>query len=303
MFFLSIIQRKRKKHNWLVILLLVFVTADLLLVLFLSGTLKLSGEAALPPETVAQTTGSTQPPAEKETQVPTTEQTQPPETEPTEETTEPSEEVPAEHQQPSVLTELLDVGGITYEELEEKNCSQLIAVVSAGTTAQIRFFSCMEGAWEEQPELESKGHVGRSGVGKEKREGDGCTPSGLFGIGSAFYIEDMPDTKLDIFQITDETYWVDDPDSVFYNQRVEGTQNKDWRSAEHMISYDVYRYGFVVEYNVQAVKHAGSAIFFHVGSNATAGCISTQESMVLAYLEELDKERNPQILIVCGDEA
>ncbi len=235
--------------------------------------------------------------AQPVTQAPETTQTEAEtEAETTVPSTEPSETVP----QPARLTELLDKSGISYEELEQKNCTQLITVVSHDTSAQLRFYSCREGVWEEIPQLYCLGYVGRNGVTADKREGDGRTPGGLFGIGSAFYISDAPETKLDVFQITGDTYWVDDPESVFYNQKVEGIQNQDWNSAEHMISYDEYRYGFVVEYNPGCEKNLGSAIFFHVGKGYTAGCVAAGEDMLLGYLKELDKEKNPHILIVNG---
>lgn len=203
--------------------------------------------------------------------------------------------------QPPALTRILEDNCITYETLKQQGCSQLITVISNGTLADISFYSCDDGIWGEKPALFEQGYVGRNGVCTDKQEGDGCTPCGLYGIGSCFYIEKVPNTKLDVFQISNDTYWVDDPDSVFYNQRVEGTDNKDWKSAEHMIRYDVYRYGFVIEYNLLAEYQAGSAIFFHVGNNPTAGCIATDEETVLAYLAELDKERNPYILIASGE--
>jgi len=151
---------------------------------------------------------------------------------------------------------------------------------------------------QEHTQLSCTGYVGRSGVYTKKQEGDGSTPSGLYGIGNAFYIDDAPETALSAFQITTDTYWVDDPDSKFYNQRVETVENKDWDSAEHMIDYSGYQYGFVVEYNLTAEYNAGSAIFFHVGNNPTAGCIATQAEMVKAYLAELDITRKPCVLIL-----
>lgn len=301
---------KRKKRNWwLTTILLVLGAACVFLAGVWISTLNVAEETAIPaqtqPSTEIPTTEQTQP--STETEVPTIEQTQPTEVEPAdetvEETVEETTEMPVMLQQPAELTKLLENRGIGYEELEQSGCSQLITVVSNGTTAKIHFYSREADVWEELPELNCDGRVGRSGVSVDKQEGDGSTPSGLFGIGSAFYIANQPDTGLDLFQITDQTYWVDDPNSAFYNQRVEGTQNKDWNSAEYMISYDVYRYGFVVDYNPQAVKGAGSAIFFHIGDTPTAGCIATGENIVLAYLKELTKERNPHILIVSGDGA
>ena len=224
----------------------------------------------------------------------------PRETVATEPATEPATEAtqPVVVEQPAALTELLEAGEVTYEELLQSGCSQLVTVVADGTTAQIDLFSCTDGVWEEQPQMNCAGYVGRSGVSDAKQEGDGTTPTGLYSIGSGFYIDDVPETALDLFQITEDTYWVDDPNSKFYNQRVESTENKDWNSAEQMFSYTEYTYGFVVNYNVLAEPNAGSAIFFHINDNPTAGCIATEEEKVLAYLKELDKKKNPYILIL-----
>ena len=298
--------QKREKYNWNLILFLsgMVVGCAIAAVFF-----QIPRETALPTETVPHTQQATQTTVDAETEMHPTEPSQPSTETKAQETTLPTESITVEQpteglsaQQPPMLTALLEAGNIRYEELEQTGCSQLVTVASQGTSAHIRFFTCVDGVWEELPELSCHGHVGWNGVSTDKQEGDGCTPSGLYGIGSAFYIANLPSTDLDVFQITEDTYWVDDPNSAFYNQRVEGTQDMDWSSAEHMISYDAYRYGFVVEYNLQAQKGKGSAIFFHVGDNSTVGCVATDEYMVRGYLKELDKERNPHILIVNGDD-
>ena len=225
---------------------------------------------------------------------PPTEETVPPTTAPE---TLPEETLPPDEAQPEALSALLQREEITYDALREQQCTQLITVEASGNAAQIRFFTCTEDLWSESTDLACPGFVGRNGATSGKREGDGCTPTGLYGVGSGFYIKNAPQTGLDLFQITRDTYWVDDPNSKFYNQRVEGTENKDWKSAEHMIAYSEYLYGFVVDYNVTAEKGAGSAIFFHINDNPTAGCIATGEKMVLAYMAQLDKYQNPKILI------
>lgn len=260
-------------------------------------------------QTEDMTAAATQPSTEQSTAEPETEPvTAPPTTEPsvTEPVTEPlaAEESTAPEttealavEQPQQLTALLQACGSDYDQLAQKNCTQLVTVEATGTTARVRMYTCTDGQWQEQTEFATDGRVGRGGVSAQKQEGDGCTPRGLFGIGSAFYIHAQPQTQLDIFTITEDTYWVDDPDSVFYNQRVEGTELKDWDSAEHMIDYDSYRYGFVVDYNLMAEYAAGSAIFFHIGSSPTSGCIAVSEDMVLRYLALLDKNCNPFILI------
>ena len=232
--------------------------------------------------------------------------TEPPETEPPTEpepTTPPTEAIeeptlPALEAQPVELTELLSLENITYDMLAEKQCRQLITVEADGNKARIHMFTNEEGLWQAQPDLDCSGFLGRNGSTSNKSEGDGCTPIGLYSVGSGFYTKNAPETGLDLFQITKDTYWIDDPNSQFYNQRVEGTENKDWKSAEHMIDYPEYLYGFVVNYNMPVVKGAGSAIFFHINDNPTAGCIATTEKMVLSYLALLDKEQNPHILIV-----
>ena len=196
---------------------------------------------------------------------------------------------------PSELTATLTAAGLTEAALPA-DCTQLVTVDSQhGVT--IRFYEYADG-WKEKDALRCSGFVGMNGVAVDRREGSGTTPVGLFGIGEAFYMHTPPSTALSSFRITEDTYWVDDPASAYYNQRVEGTVSKDWQSAEHMIDYpNNYQYGFVVEYNTACVPDAGSAIFFHVGKNPTAGCIATSEAMVLNYLSVLDAACNPHILI------
>lgn len=200
--------------------------------------------------------------------------------------------------QPGELTAHLQRNGMSYASLEQADCTQLVVVAAKGVWSQIQYYEYTDGVWKEKTELKCEGRVGRNGVSNQKREGDGATPAGLFPINEGFYIDQRPQTGLDTFQITQDTYWVDDPNSAFYNQRVEGTEEKDWNSAEHMISFSEYHYGFVIGYNMPVKPGVGSAIFFHIGDSATVGCVATEERMVLAYLKELDKTCHPHILIL-----
>lgn len=192
---------------------------------------------------------------------------------------------------------LLSKGGV---DIEIVDCSQLVIVESSGSSATVYFYEKQDsGIWQDMG-LTVSGWVGSNGVDEKSQEGDYKTPFGLYSVGEAFYIYDQPETGLDSFQITENTYWVDDPDSQFYNQKVEGTDNRDWNSAEHMISYtQSYKYGFVVNFNMDPiVSGKGSAIFFHCGTAPTAGCIAVPESSVLSYLAQLDKDKNPYILLM-----
>lgn len=199
---------------------------------------------------------------------------------------------------PDELISLLSRYGMTPQQLSDTGCGQLVTVDSSGSSAKIRFFSKEGNTWTADDALTCSGYVGRNGVTSDMHEGGFASPYGLYPIGDAFYIYDQPATGLNSFRITSDTYWVDDPDSAHYNQHMEGTSQKDWSSAEHMIDYDVYRYGFVVDYNTAAEYNKGSAIFFHISYNPTAGCIGTDEASVLDYLSKLSASARPYILIL-----
>lgn len=200
--------------------------------------------------------------------------------------------------QPALLTSWLSSQGLTYEDLSAQGCEQLVVVSSQAEDHQVHFFERSDGQWRENTRMTAECCVGKNGITSTKREGDGCTPRGLYAIGEAFYTDVLPETGLSSFRITQDTYWVDDPDSRYYNQRVEGTEHRDWNSAERMIEYEVYRYGFVIGFNPQAIYNGGSAIFFHVGLRPTLGCVAADENVVLMYLAALHQDRHPMILIV-----
>lgn len=200
---------------------------------------------------------------------------------------------------PEDFIRLLSICGTTSEEVTEMACRQIITVESNGSNAQINFYRFSDNTWTLDSDLSCSGFVGSNGITENMHEGNYATPKGIFPISEAFFIHEPPVTGLPLFQITNDTYWIDDPDSAYYNRRIEGTVNKDWNSAEHMIDYPVaYEYGFVIDYNKEAVYNAGSAIFFHVSTSPTAGCIGTDRTMVLKYLQALNIAENPYIIIV-----
>lgn len=196
---------------------------------------------------------------------------------------------PSETAQSPVATEPeMPVAGVSLPE----GCRQLLVVKAEGTEAAITLYA-LEAGWQQV--FSCRGFVGLGGVRSQKTEGDKATPAGLYPIREAFFQELRPQTGLSSFGITDQTYWVDDPDSSYYNRRVEG--KGDWASAEKMADYAAYRYGFVVGYNEARVPGAGSAIFFHVGDGPTAGCIAAEEAAVLCCLSLLDRAAVPHIFI------
>ena len=144
--------------------------------------------------------------------------------------------------------------------------------------------------------------LGRSGIAafEQKREGDGYTPRGVFGLGPVFGYAATASTRMPYRQATAEDAWVDEPASPRYNQWVKGIPAKE--SHEKMRRADgLYQLGVVVGYNTDPViAGRGSAIFMHVWKGpgqSTSGCVA----MALPELERvvgwLDPVRQPRIII------
>lgn len=242
-----------------------------------------------PPQVEAEPSQAETPPMQTETEPPQAE-TELPAVEPAEaETLSKTEQSPG-------LPELLEQAGL---ELSQVQAGQLVVVESDGANARIYGFETDDsGQW--QMALEAvDGHVGKNGVTEEKTEGDKMTPAGLFTLTCAFGVQPDPDCALPYRPVTEDSYWVDDPDSRFYNQWVEGTEEQDWDSAEHLCDYSTpYAYAIVVDYNMEpVVPGAGSAIFLHCGARPTAGCISVPQETVLTLLKWLSPDCRPAILI------
>lgn len=142
-------------------------------------------------------------------------------------------------------------------------------------------------------------YIGEKGSNFMPEYDSKVTPGGILPLGSGFYIDDKPNTEYDMFKITEDTYWITDPNSEYYNQKVEGTENKDWSSADHMItSSDSYRYGLVIEYNtVRTEAKYSSAIFMQCGGTPTEGSIAVPENVMKTILEWFDKDTSATIFI------
>ena len=145
--------------------------------------------------------------------------------------------------------------------------------------------------------------VGRNGVTKYKQEGDGKTPIGIFELGIAFGTHDRDEINLDksikYIKANPNLYWVDDVNSIYYNQLVDITRiEKDWSSAEHLIEYPVqYEYAIEVKSNPENIPGKGSAIFLHCSNGkSTAGCVALMKEDVIKLLSKLDK--NSKIIII-----
>ena len=149
--------------------------------------------------------------------------------------------------------------------------------------------------------------IGRNGLisPEQKKEGDGCTPTGLYALGQLFSYEATIITKIPFIQTTQEDKWIDDITSEQYNKYVRGTTTA--KSYENLLLKSIhYKYCMVIEYNTKpVVKGKGSAIFFHVADekySPTAGCVAIAEQDMLQYLKWLDPKKKTAIFIIADDE-
>jgi L,D-peptidoglycan transpeptidase YkuD (ErfK/YbiS/YcfS/YnhG family) len=145
--------------------------------------------------------------------------------------------------------------------------------------------------------------------GPIKLEGDKRTPAGIFTLGPAFGYCTIkpPEVTLPYLTASDNSYYVDDPDSQFYNQWVDLKSGEplQWKSAENMRRQDrQYYLGVVVQQNVHPiVKGRGSAVFLHIRprpDQVTTGCIAMSESNLRKILMWLKPDQDP-ILVVIPD--
>jgi len=142
--------------------------------------------------------------------------------------------------------------------------------------------------------------IGKSGLTKNKVEGDKKTPIGIYKLGKVYYRADRvkkPSTKLTSKVIEHSLGWCNDSNSKFYNKEI--VLNKKLM-GEHLFRND-YKYNYFVEikYNSPKVKpRKGSAIFLHLTKNykPTAGCIAVSYNSMLIILKLIKKNSKIKII-------
>jgi L,D-peptidoglycan transpeptidase YkuD (ErfK/YbiS/YcfS/YnhG family) len=134
--------------------------------------------------------------------------------------------------------------------------------------------------------------LGRSGIARDKHEGDGATPVGRFPLRRVLYRADRgttPATVLPVNAIAPNDGWCDAPEDPAYNRPVTLPYPA---SAEHMMRDDrLYDVVVVLGYNdAPVVPGAGSAIFLHVmpeDGGPTAGCVALAPEDLRAVLRDV----------------
>lgn len=200
-----------------------------------------------------------------------------------------------------------------------KSCTQVIHVVASNshaTTAQLWLIErTTAGVWK-SVSAPFPVCLGRNGLAwgagepalpapagyRMKKEGDECSPAGIFRITQAFGAKPKPaGIKLPYIQCTAAHAGVDDDKSRFYNQIVERTQvTVDWTSAETMIpSNGCYELGAFIAHNPRNKAGLGSCIFLHVWqgkSIPTSGCIAMAETHLRKILIWLEPKAAPRLV-------
>ena len=141
-----------------------------------------------------------------------------------------------------------------------------------------------------------------------KREGDGCSPAGIFRIPFAFGIPPSTDAswiKLPYTHLTQDIIGIDDPKSQHYNQVLNARAvERDWDSDERMNRHQkVYRWGAFIAHNPDAIPGGGSCIFLHLWpgpGRSTAGCTAMSEKDLIQTLQWLDPSQNPRLIQALG---
>ena len=131
--------------------------------------------------------------------------------------------------------------------------------------------------------------LGRAGIVRAKREGDGATPAGRWPLREVLYRSDRvarPATGLPLSRIAPADGWCDDPDHADYNRRV---RLPHAARCEHLWREDaLYDLICVIGYNdAPPLSGHGSAIFLHAagpGYSPTAGCVALAPGDLRAIL-------------------
>jgi L,D-peptidoglycan transpeptidase YkuD (ErfK/YbiS/YcfS/YnhG family) len=174
---------------------------------------------------------------------------------------------------------------------------QLITVEAssaATTVASVELWQRAGACWEAVAGPWT-GFIGYSGFSSHKREGDGTTPTGLYGIGPVIYGNaPNPGVRYAYHDLVCGDWWDENPASAEYNtfQHVPCGENPFGGDSEALWTETAPYPSFaVVEYNTDPViSGAGSAIFLHASTGGpTSGCVSVPR----ADLDQLLRWLNP----------
>ena len=148
-------------------------------------------------------------------------------------------------------------------------------------------------------DFQFKCSIGKSGLKKNKLEGDNCTPTGIFSLGPVYYRNDRvdkPNTKLKTLIINKKMGWCDDPTNINYNKEIK--LNKKVKAEKLYRKNKIYDIIIVINYNTKRIiRNKGSAIFIHITDNykPTRGCIALSLNDIEILLKIIKKNSKIKI--------
>lgn len=148
------------------------------------------------------------------------------------------------------------------------------------------------------------GRIGESGFSNDHREGDGTTPTGIYGFEPVVY-GNAPDpgTRYPYHQLVCGDWWDEDPTSSEYNtfQHVTCGETPPFGGSSEPLWQETSPYPSLipVAYNVDpVVPGAGSAIFVHADNGQpTTGCVSIPRADLDQFLAWLVPADDPHIVM------
>ena len=142
--------------------------------------------------------------------------------------------------------------------------------------------------------------LGKNGIRKKIKEGDGITPKGIYKIKIVYYRQDKIkkiSTSINSKKIEKNMGWCDDPKSDNYNQLI-NLPNK-YNSEKLYRNDNIYDLIVVLDYNMNPIiKNKGSAIFIHIAKKnytPTQGCIALSKIDLLKILNKINKKTKIKI--------
>jgi len=137
--------------------------------------------------------------------------------------------------------------------------------------------------------------LGRNGVTRFKREGDGKTPAGTFAVIGGYWRQDrlrLPGAAQPLRPINPRMGWCDDPGDANYNRPIRLPCRA--RHEELLRADGLYDLVLVLDHNMRPrVRGHGSAIFFHLTRNRddpTAGCVAISRADMMRLLARLSRD-------------
>ena len=140
--------------------------------------------------------------------------------------------------------------------------------------------------------------VGKNGLSLRKKEGDFCTPKGLFNLNKLYFRKDRVGNinyKIKKNNITKKIAWCDNPKNKKYNQEIKAITKKH---KENFYRKDnKYDYLITIDYNKKNIPYKGSAIFLHLTNNynPTAGCIAVKKKDFEVILKLINQKTKIKI--------